>query len=522
MTYFRFFFLSIPFFVLPIASYFTAWFIFADPRYILAVSTGTYLLFVYFYWSKSKSILIGKTQDKILTLTLIFFFIAMFALYPVRNSNLGDGILLVENVFLESGLFGYQLTLDELLEAFLHSAVFSIFSDQLTDPRTVYRIFSTSAGIIFLAVLFGFSRIKNLNFFSMLVIFSSGGMLLFFGYSENYSLTTLLILFFLIVSVQKISKGKKNMGLLTLPTILASFAILFHLVSGYLIFPLIYLWYIASDKGEYFKNALLSTLIGIVVISPFFIYFIFFSDPRADMSQTHIAHPPFYPLSRMISTKHFLEILSCIFFTCFPSFFLLLDALIFKKRELITLEKDKEFIFLFVALGGFLVHAFTFHPLLGFPSDWDIMSFYWLPFALVATYIFGNENSQRNQFLPMLILSFLMLMGNMAYLNKPVEEKEMELAATLNLANQFLRIEKETIRKMNPKIKKFYFKTQFFLFKAQNNLKKMKNEKLLSDAKNYREELDKNITELNPQWQKDYIRRLTEFHTEYLKLVKNQ
>lgn len=105
----------------------------------------------------------------------------------------GDGLLLLETNLLETKLFGFQFTLDEILETVLHSQVsnFFTFLGFPEDPRISYTFLSQIAGI---GILFGFlwSANKNhkSNIVSILILLSSGGILLTFGYAENYTLVT--------------------------------------------------------------------------------------------------------------------------------------------------------------------------------------------------------------------------------------------------------------------------------------------------------------------------------------------
>lgn len=522
MTIRRFLFLSFPFFVFPIATYNSSWFIFCNNTYIYTITSITYFFFIYLYFTKEKLFPFKQDKDKILSIIILLIFVALFILFPVRNLNLGDGILLIENVFIETGLFSYQLTLDELLEAMSHSVFFYFLSKNFPDPRISYQILSTLSGIIFLIFLWKFFQKKKFNFITLFFVISSGGMILFFGYSENYTITSLILLFFITTSINSISQNKKNLPALILPTIIASIAILFHLVSGHLIFPLIYLWWITSEKNEFIKNALISTLIGVSIILPFFIYFTFFSEVRVDMSQTHIAHPPFYPLSKIISTKHFMEIFTCIFLTCFFPFVYLADSFLFQKEKIVKLKTNKEFIFLLVTIFAFFINAFTHHPVLGFPADWDLMSFYWIPISIAAVYVYNEFNSSQIYIFPLLFLSLFILLGNIFNLSKPIESKELELKNSLFIADKYIKQKKDQINKMEPNRKKFYFKTDYFLFKAENQLTQIDDKVMLNDVKNFRIELNENITELKPDWQKDYINRLTVFHIKYLQLIKNK
>jgi hypothetical protein len=61
----------------------------------------------------------------------VIFLISLFILmlvFPFRNLDWGDGIILLETNLLETKLFGSQIAMDEILETVIHSFMFRFLS----------------------------------------------------------------------------------------------------------------------------------------------------------------------------------------------------------------------------------------------------------------------------------------------------------------------------------------------------------------------------------------------------------
>ncbi|HNI89000.1 MAG TPA: glycosyltransferase family 39 protein, partial [Leptospiraceae bacterium] len=314
----------------------SAWFIYFDKNffYFLILSLNFFYIYRVFIKKESFFSVSLSIENRLIILLLLISFLLMVFL-PIQNLNLGDGVILLEHVALEAKIFGFHLTMDEILEALIHSVIYAKFQNYFNTPMEVYRIISTIAGFLgILLIYYYFKKFKN-SFLSYLLVFTSGGIYLFHGYSENYTLVTLMIWFYILFSIDTIrSNTHRNMKALIPICIIASFLILFHLVSGYLIFSLIYLCYYFSEDKKFIRNAIFSTVFSLVIILPVFIYFIFYANVRFDFSQTHLTNPKFYPISKIISTVHLRDILFCLFGSCLLPFLLIIYALIFDKDRL--------------------------------------------------------------------------------------------------------------------------------------------------------------------------------------------
>lgn len=401
---------------------------------------------------------------------LILIYILFVFSFPIRNMNWGDGLLLLETNVLETKLFGFQFTLDEIGETVVHS-FFSRFLNLFgfgDDPRYSYSFLSNIAGaIVCFFLLWEVQKKSILNKFGIFFILASGGFLLFFGYAENYTLVT-AIHFFLYYFISKgIRENREVSFLLYVSTALVSLGILFHLVSGYLVIFLFYLWLKKSPQSSKLKHLLVCTGIGTLILLPTFLYFIFFHSPGTDVRSTHLVHPPFYPILRLISINHVKEILSVLYFNAGVSLFYLGYIFFFYRNEWRVFFSKEENIILCFGILSFGLHGFFHNPQLGFPADWDLMGFYWLPISYLSFKLWLETKTGKIEFLPVLIFSIISIVLTAIQLNKETPKKELVYQLTESLINDYVAEEKETVLSLNRSDQKFYAKGDFLFFKAE-------------------------------------------------------
>ncbi|PJZ46785.1 glycosyltransferase family 39 protein [Leptospira brenneri] len=399
----------------------------------------------------------------------LLFFIFLI-LFPIRNMNWGDGLLLLETNLLETKLFGFQFTLDEILETALHSQVSNLlfrfgFSD---DPRISYTFLSQLAGI---GILFGFlwtaKRENKSNTASILVLLSSGGILLTFGYAENYTLVTVThLLIYLFVS--KYTKDPKDNNLLLYgSTALVSISMLFHLVSGYLVLLLIYLWYVHSPKDKKIKHLVGCAILGLSILTPWFSYFLFFHDPAIDRNSTHLIHPPFYPKSRLVSLNHFKEILSVLYWNAsIASLFLSYQFLFFKKEWKAFVERPETKVIL-VTILAFFLHGFFHNPQLGFPADWDLMGFYWLPITFLAHQFWIQSKEISIEWIPSFLFGTVVVIFSAITLHQTNPSRELLWETTKSTIQSYVKENKSYIDNLPKEDKKFFAKGDFLFYKGE-------------------------------------------------------
>ncbi len=509
-------FLCFPYILLILlSSIFEPWFVFIGKKLFINLCIIFLILqvFLYFvqFWNKWLENIIFVVSSILLILTILLF--------PVRNLNLGDGIILLENMYLESQVYGYQLILDEILEGLIHSTLTSWLATE--DPRLAFRILSSLSGIILIFYLLKKYFLKTNGFLSFLVITSSGGFLLFYGYVENYSLVSLFLFGFSFFVLDKLKISQKISPYLL--GFLSAIGALLHLVFGYMIFALVYLNFIFSQKRNFWKNAIVSSLVAGLVFLVVYGYFLFFSQFRLDLSLGHITNPKFYPIKRWISTWHFQEIFYCLTFSSLPSLVILgyiyfFDRLTWKEQSF-----SKEWKFLSLSILGFFLHAFFFNPQLGFPRDWDLMSFYWIPLSLLAANVLQHTQLPPARILGIVSFSLVLLILNAKALSISDPKEEKELSDIIQKIQAFSKEYKQKLNQIPPKERKFHLKTEFFLYRTLIYLEEKKSpEALIQTGKSLLKELNERQGDFSKTWKKDFLSRATSYHEEYLKFKEGQ
>lgn len=514
--HYELFYLAFPYLLLiGIVGFSNPWFLFWDKKYFIGLDIGFLFLQILFFFHRD----LHFQRKRVLFALFSFFSFFSILAFPVMNLNLGDGIILLESMYLESSIYGYQLILDEILEGLLHSLLHSLMNTD--NPRLAFRILSSLSGMGLILYLIKKYFPKRNGFLSFFVIVSSGGFLLFYGYVENYTLLSLYLFGFSFFVMNKLSRGEKIDPWLL--GFLAGLGALFHLVFGYMAFALIYLNRIFSERRDFWKNAFLSSLSTGLVLVLFYGYFFFFSDLRLDISLGHLTNPKFYPIKRLISTQHLKEILYCLLFSALPSTVLIGYVYFFDRETWDSQKSNAEFRFLGFMVLGFLLHGFIFNPQLGFPADWDLMSFYWIPLSLMAARLIQITKLPAPRIFTALLFSFSLLLVNARVLSVPQEEKEEEVTSLIHRVDTFAKEYKSKKDEVPPMDRKFHLKTDFFFFRTISVLKeKGASEDLLQTGLDLKLELDSRKGDFSKTWKKDYLQRATKYHEDYLQFLQTQ
>ncbi|XDD47200.1 dolichyl-phosphate-mannose--protein mannosyltransferase [Leptospira sp. WS39.C2] len=465
-------FLYLPYFLLFLLALFPTrlWFLPGEKTtYLLIFVFFMFLQTIFLIGIKKKFLVESKIRKFLPPNWIIASFYFLFMLcYPILNRSWGDGILLLETNLLETKLFGFQFTLDEILESILHSKLTTIlpYFQLEEDPIFSYSIFSYLVGVFF---LFGFLFLgKNKpRDLSILILLSSGGILLTFGYAENYTLVSAAHLF-LYLFLNKFSKNKEDNDILLYgSTIIVALSMLFHLVSGYLVVYLVYLWIYHSPKEKKIKHLLICTILGSSILFPWFLYFSVFHDPTVDKNSTHLIHPPFYPIKRWFSANHFKEILSVVYWNVFFSVYYLIYQWKFQKNSWNQFRNQPNHKLLLVVIFSFFLHGFFHNPQLGFPADWDLMGFYWLPITFLA-FLYWKENPTISmEWIPLLLCCVTLVMVSAMELSKSNAKDDLVWQITKKAITTYTNQNQTFIQSLPKEDKKFFAKGDFLFFKGE-------------------------------------------------------
>lgn len=475
-------------------------------------------------------------QNKNLQILFVVIAMLFFLSFPIRNLEMGDGILLIENMILETKAFGYTVVPDELLEGFTHSLLYKSLLPYTENPMISYRILSTLCGGFFLVLLtFQFWREKNLNI-GVLLLLSNGGSLLFYGYMENYVLVTLFISTTILYGYNSIqNKNSSTSQILTL-ALLASLSAITHLISGFMILGLIYYCVVKSNPGrntskklsfttffhgELLKNSFLAGMVAISVLLPLYLYFFYFSDLRIDFSLAHASHPPFLSLKKIFSLNHLYDLGLEAVFVAFTSIVSLKYGFFFEKKAFLELMIQKDFKFLLLIFLGFFVHFFTYNPLLGYPADWDLMGFIWIPLFWITLLFLSRQKQIVLELLPLyFFLSIFLIFTAHSLSQKKKEEAKIQFLAE-SIENYLPKFKKMESQIPNHH-KKTILHTDYFLYRTHQILSLSQETQLLAENESLQREFnDLTLMDDKIRW-KDFLQRATEFHIKYLEAIKEK
>jgi len=302
--------------------------------------------------------------------------LVLFYLFRTKVYTLGDGYLRVYHIS-QDLMYNYT----EPLDFYLHAVSFKFLSGIANiSAESIYVRYSIICGTIFAAFLCLFD-FENENILDSawlkLLIFSFGGVQLFFGYVESYSLIYPVSILFVLYGYRFYHTNKGALSL----SLLIVVALSSHLM-GAILLPA-YLYLIIRDFAKRGIRNNLSRIIGpsllilAVVILALFDY--------RDWKLTSELRTPFFdrflPLAGkygIFSFPHFIDIANELLLVL-PGLIVLLPFLAGVKND--KRSKTGLFAILVVSAGLFVL---TIDPQLGFARDWDLFA---VPVAIIGTAI---------------------------------------------------------------------------------------------------------------------------------------
>lgn len=144
---------------------------------------------------------------------------------------------------------GVFATHDEILEFAVHSAAWHLAGTRWGwSVATTYQVISSAAGGVFVLLLAHYARlIDPARAGVLLVLILAGGYVqLFFGDVENYTLTAVAILAFFVAGERFLQRRMSVVW----PSVWLAVAMMCHLLAGFLLPSLGYLWWIAHRRQD--------------------------------------------------------------------------------------------------------------------------------------------------------------------------------------------------------------------------------------------------------------------------------
>ncbi|PKK82179.1 MAG: hypothetical protein CVT49_14940 [candidate division Zixibacteria bacterium HGW-Zixibacteria-1] len=344
--------------------------------------------------------------------------ISVFYLFRVHVHSLGDGYQRIYQI--EQGYLYYHT---EVLDFFLHGVLYAalklvgIFSGE-----TTYIIFSIAAGTIFVLAVYLF-RFTNDDEFDngpiiKVLIVTFGGLQLFFGYAESYSLFYVFSLLYILYAVKFMLSRR---GLLT-ASIMLALACASHITSLVLVPSFVYLIYHNQKNvkpktfGSKYPPIIISFTVVAAVLVQEILLRVNIGEYITSVSGGYLHLLPFSDYT-ILSPMHLFDVLNEILVVA-PVALILFIAGISSTN---TGARKKLNIFLLIAGLSAGLMLMIIDPKLGFPRDWDLFS---IPAAIlglaVSIYFINKINFSRKApyvklitgFFPVILLSGWVLMNS--------------------------------------------------------------------------------------------------------------
>ncbi len=333
----------------------------------------------------------------IVSFVIISILACSFYLFRAKTFFLGDGYQILSNLSSNSN----HIKFIEAGESYIHLFVRNLWGDPSIETSILsYQSISIFSGILFLFTIVYFSnRLFNKTFEKILFLLSvssSGYMLMFFGYVENYSLFILSVLIYTLIGLL-IAKGKINKWVLV-PALVA--ALFMHIMAVTLIPSTVYLLisktkFAASYVNLKKKTKYIISFILLMGAGSIFIYFynnnLFFRFSIVPILSDQFTIEGY----TQFSVNHLLDILNLLL-ELFPGILIAAFWIYwnFNKEKL----KQQYFLFFVVLIVSTLGSVFLFDPKLGMLRDWDLFSFIGVPisvfvsYSLVKSYSISSKN----------------------------------------------------------------------------------------------------------------------------------
>jgi len=324
---------------------------------------------------------------KILLAAVISF--ALFYVFKTEVFTLGDGYLRVYHI--EQG-YSYNHT--EPLDYFLHAVFYKlIFGNTEVSAEPIYIWYSIIVGVLFAVSLTLFKFKTERSSDSMIIkllILITGGLQLFFGYVESYSLVYPVSMLFLLFAFRYYKSGE---GFLIL-SVLMILAFSSHLMGVMLLPAYACLFFLCPQEGEKSQLKIRLTGASLIIAALFLLAYLDYRDWLNFREVRQGFWEQFLPVFgnySIFSLSHLIDI--------FNELFLVIPAILILSPVLLKIRGgEKRGRFLLILMVGFpLIFIFTVNPQLGFARDWDLFS---IPTAIIGValllYVYYNSAGWGN------------------------------------------------------------------------------------------------------------------------------
>lgn len=329
---------------------------------------------------------------------------ALFYFLRTRTHFLGDGYTLLALMSEDKPLIKYREIGEVMTHVWLKNA---IGGNPEYASLLSFRIVSIVAGGLFLLVLAISAKTllqqNRVRLLFWMGIASSGYMLLFFGYVENYSLFAAAVLTYTIVGIF-VCREKVSRSYIVLP--LAA-AIIFHIMGVTLIPSAVYILVSGTNLADRLgrlrisRKLLLTIITGIPVALLFYYFYsnqLFFRFSLLPLVENRFTVEGY----TLFSWKHLVDFINMLLLYLPGLPVLVVGIPSLSMRDMVRRRTHRYLILLVLSSLG---AAFIFDPKIGMARDWDLFAFSGITLSVALYYTLARCESSPGLFLNVMVLS---------------------------------------------------------------------------------------------------------------------
>lgn len=447
--------------------------------------------------------------------------------------GLGDSLLLLEHIPAHTIQLGYLGTFDEILALFWRSRIYWWLNQStgMSAPDALGIISCLVGTVHGLTVFLITSRLHPLRRISAFaLLFFVPGLQLYAGYVENYSFASFFLFLTVVSGIVQLERWKAHRPVYPeFPALFAALGAAHHMVLVFSLPALAFLVLLLSSHPEdrkirwsrFLHLTGRASITGLVVLGVVWYYFFFVISNPIELHKSFAFRPAIYPLNRLISMHHLKEGMNLLVLVApaliglssvwFPAPSAILHRLQgwlkswkSKRGEASSNENGSQAeqrsrrnsgafavtipgrivnyahrqpseAFALATTLCMLGHSFIWNPVIGFPADWDLFSFFQGPLHIfLYLRIFVREEPFaflwfRRALLFTALPCFLWISQNAEFSNRSQFHVQQ---ANENLVEFLELIQKEGVFFRIPTLQRqrTYIEVRMFIVRAANQI----------------------------------------------------
>lgn len=308
--------------------------------------------------------------------------VGLLVVFRDRLRALGDSASLLRDPIrrLEAG--GWYTFYDELVGMWLPlrlargiASVFNVY----TKPAIVaaYSALSFVGGGLFFCVAQRLANTLPSPRFALLLLLGAAHSLHFAGYVENYALSSLLLTYGVLLTVENHVKPALRI------TLVFAAAVVCHAVAVWSVFALVYM---AIRSRAFVRTAAIHTAAGLGLVGVVVLLFSLWLTPGVGFAHVH-GDTLLANLVETLRTRSLADHAGLLLRTAAAPLLAIALGLLVQPRAALARLRRPDAIFVLLYLAGFVVHQLVWKSTISLPRDWDLFGYTWLPLVYLAALV---------------------------------------------------------------------------------------------------------------------------------------